>query len=158
MKIGVLSDTHLRTMPLGLEKTILTYFMAVDMIFHAGDVVDTQALEIFDTSELHLVAGNMDSLEIKEKYPAKKVLTVAGFKIGMIHGWGPPSGMEQRIRGEFGDVDCIVFGHTHTPCNRRIGKILFFNPGTATDRRSAGMNSLGILRTGDHIDGEIIYL
>jgi putative phosphoesterase len=158
MKIGVISDTHIRTMTFDLEKVILKHFSDVDMIFHAGDVVEMEVLHIFQSKKLYLVAGNMDSSEIKGKNPWKRVLKVGNFKIGMIHGWGSPSGMEQRIQGEFENVDCIVFGHTHNPCNRMIGKTLFFNPGSPTDKRFANVNTLGVLMVNDFIKGEIIYL
>jgi hypothetical protein len=158
MKIGVLSDTHIRSMPRELEKILLKQLSDADMILHAGDVVEMGVLEIFQSYNLYVVAGNMDSLEIKERYPWKRVLNVGGYKIGMIHGWGSPSGMEQRVQSEFEDVHCIVFGHTHNPCNRRIGKTLFFNPGSPTDRRFARVNSLGILEVDDLLSGEIIYL
>jgi hypothetical protein len=158
MKIGVLSDTHIRTMPLELENVLLKHLSDADIILHAGDVVEMEALKIFQSHELYLVTGNMDSGEIKEINPWKRVISVGAFKIGMIHGWGSPSGMEQRIQGEFEDVDCIVFGHTHNPFNRRIGKTLFFNPGSPTDKRFAKLNSLGVLTVNDVLLGEIIYL
>lgn len=158
MKIGVLSDTHIRTMSLELERMLLKHLSDSDMILHAGDVVEMEVLDIFQSYDLNVVSGNMDSREIKKKYPWKRVLTVGRFKIGMIHGSGSPSGMEKRIQEEFEDLDCIVFGHTHNPSNQMIGKTLFFNPGSPTDKRFAKVNSLGILKVNDLLTGEIIYL
>jgi hypothetical protein len=158
MKIGVLSDTHIRTMSLELERMLLKHLSDSDMILHAGDVVEMEVLDIFQSYDLNVVSGNMDSREIKKKYPWKRVLTVGRFKIGMIHGSGSPSGMEKRIQEEFEDLDCIVFGHTHNPSNYMIGKTLFFNPGSPTDKRFAKVNSLGILKVNDLLTGEIIYL
>ncbi|PIQ84899.1 MAG: hypothetical protein COV73_06465, partial [Candidatus Omnitrophica bacterium CG11_big_fil_rev_8_21_14_0_20_43_6] len=40
--------------------------------------------------------------------------------------------------------DLIIFGHSHKSMNEKIGKILFFNPGSATDIFAA-YNSYGII-------------
>lgn len=158
MKIGVLSDTHLTTMNKELEEVLLRHLADSDIIIHAGDVVDIQVLDIFQSKKLYLVAGNMDTPEIKQNYPWKRVISVEGFKIGLIHGWGSPLGIEERIAREFEKVDCIVFGHTHNSFNKKIGSILFFNPGSPTDKRYASANSLGILKIENGITGKIIYL
>jgi hypothetical protein len=66
--------------------------------------------------------------------------------------------MEKEIIKEFEDIDCLVYGHTHQAENKMIDGVLFFNPGSPTDRRFAMYNSIGILETGEKITGEIIYL
>jgi hypothetical protein len=158
MKIVVLADTHISIISPELEGILLKHLSGVDAVFHAGDVVEMSVLDIFASYKLYVVSGNMDSLEIRERNPRKRVITVGGFKIGMIHGWGSPTGIEERIRGEFENVDCIVYGHTHNPSNRLMGRTLFFNPGSPTDKRFAKVNSLGILEINDTISGKIIYL
>jgi hypothetical protein len=158
MKIGVLSDTHLKTMSSELGEILIKHLSGADIILHAGDVVETEVLDIFKSQELCLVAGNMDSTAIKQNNPWKRVIPLGRFKIGLIHGWGSPAFIEQRIQREFEEVDCIVFGHTHNPCNRKIGKTLFFNPGSPTDKRFAKANSIGILTIENGLSGEIIYL
>ena len=49
--------------------------------------------------------------------PVKKVIDIQGFIVGLIHGWGAPQGIEERIEGEFVDttLDCLVYGHSHEP-------------------------------------------
>ena len=161
LRIAVLSDTHLpdsadaRSFLLALIEDVLA---PVDMILHAGDLVTPDLLDVFDGYPLHVVRGNMDPAT--PGVPIKKIINVGNFTIGMIHGWGPPDGIEERVYAEFSSVsiDCLVYGHSHRPaCHRRDG-ILFFNPGSTTDRRSAPYHSVGLLEIADDILGTIIRL
>jgi hypothetical protein len=158
MKIGVISDTHLENCNRLLEKIAADYFNDVDIVLHAGDIVNLDVLDVFKGKEVHAVSGNMDPDSVKKILPIKKVLEIEGHKIGLIHGWGIPFGMEKEIIKEFEDIDCLVYGHTHQAENKMIDGVLFFNPGSPTDRRFAMYNSIGILETGEKITGEIIYL
>ena len=83
--------------------------------------------------------------EITSKLPVKKVVEALGFKIGVVHGWGAPDGLAEKVRREFNDVDCIVFGHSHRPLLARIDGALMFNPGSPTDQRWAPSFSIGVL-------------
>ncbi|MFH0813468.1 MAG: metallophosphoesterase family protein [Pseudomonadota bacterium] len=158
MKIGVISDTHLRDYSPELKRTVDTYFHDVDMILHAGDIVDMNVLDVFLPKQVEAVAGNMDPFTVTKHLPEKKVIKVGHYKIGLIHGWGAPIGLEDRIRKKFKDIDCLVYGHTHYPVNRIIDGVLFFNPGSPTDRRFIKKNTLGILEINDKITGKIINL
>jgi putative phosphoesterase len=56
------------------------------------------------------------------------------------------------------ELDCIVYGHSHAPHNEVIEGILYFNPGSPTNKRFQQQYSLGILNIIDSkISGEIIY-
>ncbi|MDY6853530.1 MAG: metallophosphoesterase family protein [Thermodesulfobacteriota bacterium] len=156
MKIGVISDTHLTTPSEELGRIIKTYFKDANMILHAGDIVRIEVLKAFNGMDLQAVHGNMDSPEIKKKLPPKRVIRAGRFEIGLIHGWGQPIGMERKVRKEFEEVDCIVFGHTHCPTNRFIDEILFFNPGSLKNRWFDLGVSVGILDLNDKIKGRII--
>jgi hypothetical protein len=158
MKIGVISDTHLNKFPDHLEKRIAKYFKDVDMIFHAGDVVELSVLDFFLDKEVKLVAGNMDSCEIKQISPIKLVIPIEGYKVGLIHGWGSPAGIEDRIIKEFDDIDILVYGHTHNASSFTKNGVLFFNPGSPTDKRFAVVNTIGILEIGEHISHQIITI
>ena len=161
LRIGVLSDTHLpdsedaQEFLLDLIETVLA---PVDMILHAGDLVAPDLLSVFDAYPFHAVRGNMDPAIAG--VPLKKIINVGGFTIGMIHGWGPPGGLEERAYEEFSSVslDCLVYGHSHRPACYRHDGVLFFNPGSATDRRSMDYHSVGLLEIGDDIQGTIIRL
>ena len=158
MKIGVISDTHLREPHSELKKMIEFHFKDVEKIFHAGDFIEQSIAEYLSSQkELIGVCGNMDSYDIQKAFPEKRVIELGGFKIGLIHGGGSPFGIESRIRVEFHEVDAIVYGHTHAPANHQVKNIFFFNPGSPT-RSFIHKPTLGILHLGEKIEGEIIKI
>lgn len=159
MKIGVISDTHLARPDERFLAIIRKHFHDAELILHAGDLVDLSVLDAFGDVKVLGVCGNMDPPRVEEEMPAKRVVDVGRFRIGLIHGWGSPHDLEDRIRGEFTGVDCIVYGHSHYPANHVRDGVLFFNPGTACDRRWSVSNTVGILEVGeDSIAGRIIAL
>jgi len=158
MKIGVISDTHLREPHPEFKKMIEFHFQDVEKIFHAGDFVDWSIAEYLSTrKELIAVYGNMDSQDIRKAFPQKRIIELEGFKIGLIHGGGSPFGIESRIRGEFDEVDAIIYGHTHTPVSHQKRNVYFFNPGSPT-RSFIHRATLGLLHLGERIEGEIIKI
>ncbi len=164
MKIGVISDTHLResnspsVQP--LKEILKKHFHGVDMILHAGDVGDLKFLNwLSSIAPTYAVWGNMDSFEVKQALPDKRVIELKEFKVGLTHGWGPPWGLAERVRSKFDEnINCLVFGHSHQPFNEFERGVLYFNPGTPTDRQFATVNTIGILTVEEGIKGEIIYL
>jgi uncharacterized protein len=158
VKIGVISDTHLYDYDEKLKKIITEHFSDADFIIHAGDLVDLRVLDMFAGKEVKAVYGNMDYFSVKEKLPEQLIFDVKGFKFGLIHGWGPPWNIEEKILAKIGRVDCIVYGHTHEPANHINDGILFFNPGSATDRRFAPHKTIGILEIDKDIQGRIIKI
>lgn len=158
MKIGVISDTHLDNISDHLGERILKHFKDVDIILHAGDVVELSVLDFFSDKEVKLVAGNMDSWEIKQSTPIKQVIQIEGYKLGLIHGWGSPAGIENRILKEFDDIDILIYGHTHNAVSFTKSGVHFFNPGSPTDKRFATKNTIGILNIGNQISSQIITI
>jgi uncharacterized protein len=156
MKIGVLSDTHLRTPSSQLWRIAQVHFRDVDLILHAGDTVEPCIFDVFFPRRVEAVAGNMDSFALKSQLPIKKVVEAGPFRIGLIHGWGSPTGIEERIRPEFTAIDCVVYGHTHRPANHIVGGVLFFNPGSATEKTFTTQNTVGILDINETITVTIL--
>jgi putative phosphoesterase len=156
MKIGVLSDTHLREPDSEFKKLIEFHFRDVEKILHAGDFVDWSVAEYLSSlKEFIAVSGNMDPPDIRKTFPQKRIIELMRFRIGLIHGGGSPFGIESRVKEEFDEISAIVYGHTHTPANHQVKNILFFNPGSPT-RSFIHRATLGILHIGDKIEGEII--
>lgn len=158
VKIGVISDTHLEDYDEALKNNIDEYFGDVDLILHAGDMVDLKVLEIFGRKEVKAVCGNMDNDSVRKKFQEHLLFDVNGFKFLLIHGWGSPWGLEEKISARFKDMDCIVYGHTHKPANHKNGNVLFFNPGSAVDRFFNSSGTLGILEIDKAIKGRIIKI
>ncbi len=158
MKIGVLSDTHLRRVSREFREIYDRYLFDKDVIMHAGDFVSTRVIDFLSSKSFHGVRGNMDTSEITRLLPGKKVIKLGPYRLGLIHGWGPSSGLEDRIWPEFEGVDVIVYGHSHHTANYVRDGVLLFNPGTATGFSSSGIHTIGVLELDDTIHGEIITL
>jgi putative phosphoesterase len=158
MKFGVISDTHLRQAERSLEDLLRGPFQGVEKILHAGDITELPVLDIFREKEVYAVCGNMDAPSVRQQLPEKRMIRAGKFRIGLIHGWGGPEGIEERIQGEFTGVQCIIHGHTHFPSQNQRGGILFFNPGAFGGMGGLRRKSVGLLDVGDQIAAEIIYL
>jgi len=158
VKIGVISDTHLSGYDTRLARIVAHHFKDADLILHAGDLVDLRVLDIFGGIEVKAVSGNMDNMPVKDKLPEQLIFEIKGFKIGLIHGWGSPLGVEEKLLAKLGDVNCVVYGHTHKPANYKENGILFFNPGSAVDKRFADTRTIGILEIDKEIKGRIISI
>ena len=151
MKIGVISDTHARTLD-DIPAPVLKTLAEVDLIVHAGDFTERAVLEgLRSMAEVKAVCGNMDSGELREMLPARETFLASGHSIGLVHGSGGPWGIANRIRDMFADPDIIIYGHSHVAKNQIIRQSLLFNPGRCRD-------SYGILEIGDRIKAEVIRL
>lgn len=158
MKIGVISDTHLTAVDDRFAELTRRYFSGVDVIIHAGDIVDESVFTFLSTWRLLAVLGNMDRGSLVDMLPHKRTEQLEGMRIGITHGGGSPGRLASRVREEFraDSVDCIVFGHSHAPCVSTDQGVLIFNPGSPTDKRFAEKNTLGFLTiTENGITGEI---
>ena len=159
MKIGVISDTHLKGSDSFLEKVAERHFSDVDLILHAGDIISLDVLNAFKGKKLIAVAGNSDLPGVRETLPERSIIRANHFKIGLTHGWGFPLGMGSRVGTLFEGVDCVVFGHSHRATIFRRKGILYFNPGALSPGiASLWRRSIGILTVEKEIRGEIIKL
>ena len=159
MKIGVLSDTHVPDIMPSLPSAVFTIFKGVDLILHAGDIIELSVLEELRTiAPVEAVAGNMDDSEVHLKLPIKKIIPIGKYSVGLIHGKYKIDVQKEMIRKEFENVDLIVFGHSHTPFWGKIDGVYFLNPGSPTDKRYAPYNSVAVLDVGDELKAEIVRL
>ena len=149
MRIGVISDTHVQTIE-DIPPAIMKALEKVDLIIHAGDITERAVFEgLRELGEVKAVYGNMDSGELKRMLPDKRIIDAGGKQVGLVHGSGGPWGMEERVRSLFGEVDIIIFGHSHLSFNEYIRGTLMFNPGRARD-------SFGIVTIDKEIKAEIL--
>jgi uncharacterized protein len=137
MIIGLISDTHDNIH--NIQKAILLFNdKHVSFVIHAGDIVSPEAVEAFAGVKLIGVLGNND-LEIDG-------LTNAFDKIGgqlkgefceieqddlifaVYHG---TNSRRKESLIQSGKYDVVVCGHTHKVQNKKVGKTLVINPGTA---------------------------
>jgi uncharacterized protein len=159
MRIGVLSDTHLRTPEPFLDVILDEFFADADTILHAGDIVARKVLERLEERGVIAVCGNMDDYEVAETLPQVRIIAAENLRIGLIHGWGSKEGLCERIISRLGEdkVDLIAFGHSHIPFWGKVNGIHMFNPGSASQNRHIGNGTVGIIEIdGDNIEARFI--
>ncbi|HHT62379.1 MAG: metallophosphoesterase family protein [Bacillota bacterium] len=170
MKIAVVSDTHVPHKFETISQRMKEGLTGVDLILHCGDIVTPDVLsEIASFAPVYAVAGNHDLEFFGDTLPRKRVIEVAGYRIGMIHG-DELDGNHVKKSEQYGliyeivikpflfenPLDCIVFGHSHQPLiqsfpvvfkpshGRRIKQdVLVFNPGTPV--RNRRLSTMGYL-------------
>lgn len=150
MRIGLVSDTHLprfgRQLPAPLVHGLTE--AGVSLILHAGDLTAPEVAAWFEAiAPFDAVAGNNDPPELWARYGRCKVLTVAGVRIGMVHGDGTGGSTRERAIAAFADapVDVVLYGHSHIPYCERHGTLWVVNPGSPSDKRRQPRYSYGLL-------------
>jgi putative phosphoesterase len=150
VKVAIVGDTHMprfgRARPAALA--IGLRVERVEMIVHVGDFTGPGIPALFEAiAPLEAVAGNNDPPALVARFGRRKLLAVAGARIGLIHGDGAGgTTMSRSVAAFAGDVvDAICFGHSHQPlCERRNG-VWLVNPGSPTDKRRQPRYSYAIL-------------
>jgi len=159
MKVGVLSDTHVPFAAPSLPAAVFEIFRGVDLILHAGDIVELSVLdELRAIAPVEAVAGNVDGPEVQRVLPSRKVLSLGPFTAGLVHGKYRLDVQHEMIRREFDAVDLIVYGHSHRPFWGVVGDVLMLNPGSPTDCRHAPYHSVALLTVEDALTAEIVRL
>ncbi|SEF62257.1 metallophosphoesterase family protein [Paenibacillus sp. UNC499MF] len=162
MKIGVLSDTHMRPTAGKLPDAVLEGLAGVDLILHAGDWTSPEIIGwVENIAAVESVAGNNDGPDIVRRFGYSKLIEAGGLKIGLVHGdRGRGRTTEQRALFTFQDEhpDVIVFGHSHIPYSERVDGLLLFNPGSPWDKRWQPRFSFGLIETdGEKIEARHIF-
>lgn len=127
MKVGVVSDTHLPRFGDRLPERLRRGLGAerVELILHLGDFTGREVPAFLETlAPLEAVAGNNDPPALVRRFGRRKVVTLDGVRVGMVHGDGTRSTTAGRSVRAFEDdgVDVICFGHSHRAiCERRDG-------------------------------------
>lgn len=137
-KLVLLSDTHIPNRARDLPGNLWQAIDAADLVIHAGDWVDAATLDALQSRshELLAVCGNNDGEDLRSRLPEVARAVIDGVGIAVVHETGAAAGREQRMDAAFGDVDVLIFGHSHipwdsvTPAGMRL-----LNPGSPTDRR-----------------------
>lgn len=146
----MVSDTHLPRfgdrLPASLHRGLGEE--GVDLILHLGDFTGSEVPRLLEAlAPLEAVAGNNDPPALVRRFGRRKVVTLGGVRIGMVHGDGTHgTTMSRSLRTfEKGAVDVICFGHSHRPMCERRGEIWLVNPGSPTDKRTQSRYSYVIL-------------
>src|SRR4029077_7574385 len=128
MKVGVVSDTHLPRfgdrLPAGLLRGLGAE--GVERILHLGDFTGPEIPRLFETvAPLEAVAGNNDPAALVRRFGRRKVVTLDGVRVGMVHGDGTQGTTGTRSLHTFeraGGGD-IFLRHTPRPVCERHGEV-----------------------------------
>jgi uncharacterized protein len=132
-----------------------------DLVLHGGDFVSVGFLEELRGigPPVEGIHGNMDEPDLKALLPKERVVEVDGLRIAMVHNAGLRVGREARLAARFADCEAVVYGHTHVPQVERFQHLWVLNPGSPTERRSAPVHSMLVLRIrGRRITPELVTL
>lgn len=156
-RVGCVSDTHLPGPPRSLPAALLRALAGVDLILHAGDLVDETVLdELGSVAPVLAVAGNVDPAPLAGRLPRARLIRIgrpehdAPWRIGLVHGdSGVGASTPDRALSVFTSADVVVFGHSHQPlCDEHQG-VVRLNPGSPTAHRFAPWPSYGLLTLPD---------
>lgn len=149
-KVGVIADTHGLLRPEAIE-----FLKKCDLILHAGDVGNPDILKLLSSiAPTYAIRGNIDKGSWAKKLPDKDVLEVENKFFYLIHNID-----DLDLDPAAGKFDAVIFGHSHQPISYKKDGVLYFNPGSAGQRRFKLPITIGkvtILNSG--LESEIITL
>ena len=149
--IGVLGDTHVPERCNQLPLQLLETLAGVDLIVHTGDFTHHSVFEqLTEITRVRAVRGNMDDEYLRILLPETEKFQVAGRTIGLTHGWGPKSGLEQRVFSRLDPVDILIHGHSHELSTKWLNGSFLVNPGSISGNLD-GSRSFLFLELGESI-------
>lgn len=161
LTLGVLSDTHLypggrRQLP--SEIPALFSRFGCGLILHAGDCCTIDVLRpLADIAPVLVVVGNNDRGELLELGEREIAIRVGEKRVALVHGDGGRSARTEARERFAGNVDLVVYGHSHVPKIEMVDGTILFNPGSPTDRRWTPHFGVGVIRIANgSIDPELI--
>lgn len=164
LDVGIVSDTHLPRFGRALPRALVAGLRdrAVELILHCGDMTDLLAVDLLSAiAPVDGVAGNNDGDEIRERFGRKKIVTLDGVRVGLVHGDSGAYAAPRNAVEAFApaDVDVICFGHSHRPLREHLGAVLLLNPGSPTDKRMNPRYSYATMRldAGRVVDARLHY-
>ena len=90
--IALISDTHVPDQIRQLPSRLIERLHGVDLILHAGDLVCLDVLHSLQAiARTIAVQGNMDEPAVLRRLPRKRLLALAGRRVGLIHGNQAPA-------------------------------------------------------------------
>jgi putative phosphoesterase len=138
VRLLLLADTHVPRRAKDLPARVWEEVERADVVVHAGDWVDVSLLDALEERSARLLAcwGNNDGPPLRARLPEVARAELAGVRFAVVHETGSSAGRDARMAAAYGDVDVLVFGHSHIPWDTTAASGLrLLNPGSPTDRR-----------------------
>jgi len=122
LRVLIISDTHIDSIR-NLPEVVIFHIKNTDAVIHAGDIIGIKAYEEMKKLNKHLYAvrGNMDIL--LTSLPDKLTFKLEELMISVTHG-DMYVNLYNGLIYDFPDSDIVVFGHTHHPYSKTVGKTI----------------------------------
>jgi putative phosphoesterase len=118
----------------------------VDIIVHGGDIVIQSVLDtLAELTPTIAVFGNNEPLQLWKDLPERIILSVGDHRIGILHGHGGASARATAKTAFDEPVELVIYGHSHIPLIEEVDGVVYFNPGSPTDRRWSRHFGIGII-------------
>ncbi len=137
-RLLLMADTHVPKRAKHLPAQLWAAVEDADVVIHAGDWVVVDLLDALEAKASRIVGvfGNNDGPDLRARLPEVARAELAGLQLAVVHETGQAAGRERRCEDLYGDVDVLVFGHSHIPWDTVTpAGLRLLNPGSPTDRR-----------------------
>ena len=148
MTVGVISDTHGLLRPEALE-----LLRGSEHIIHAGDIGHAEIIPTLERiAPVTAIRGNIDQGPWARRFPETQVVELGGLHIYILHDLKALD-LNPKVAG----FAAIISGHSHQPKQEIKDGVLYFNPGSAGQRRFKLPVTLGRLEiTNGRVQGKIL--
>lgn len=142
VKIGIISDSHGR-----LRSDVLDNLAGCDYILHAGDIDRPEILDrLEEIAPVCAVRGNNDWGSWAQRLPKSRTVELGGVKFFLVHD-------RRDVPWKLGDIQVVVFGHSHVYLEDKLEGRLWLNPGSCAWPRFGGGVSMARLSVeGTHVE------
>ncbi len=182
VRIGLLADSHVPHRLPALPPAVFTHLSGVDLILHAGDLVDPAILKpLGRIAPVQAVRGNLhlqSPWPNDQRLPMYLDLNILGHRLLVTHGhlshlrnliekWWlllpnhprfANHRLMKRLVRAFPGADVYIFGHSHRATVVRWRGALFVNPGATCPTRNETPSVARLTVTTEGVEAEILRL
>jgi uncharacterized protein len=155
VRILVTGDTHLSARRTWLPGALLQSASDAEVIVHAGDFCTGATKELFESlGPVLAVRGNNDDATLMTALPDRLFVNAGERWMLITHGHleRGTSARNAVQKAYGGELDLVIYGHSHQPCWEEVKGTWFLNPGSPTMRRREPRFSFAVIefdRTGE---------
>lgn len=143
MVIGIISDTHGLLRPEAKDN-----LKDCNLIIHGGDIGKLKVIEeLEEITKAEFIKGNCDKGVEFNQTPDTKIINIDDSKIYIVHDIS-----KIDIDLEKGQIDIVIYGHSHKSNIYKKDGILYINPGSVGPRRFKLPTTMAKLYIGDNKD------
>lgn len=150
MRLIATSDTHLKKPE--IPKKLLDLMETADLVVHAGDFESYEVYEKFSEFKLVAVRGDSDDPRILESLPEVAEFEFGGFRFGVVHKGNYINNFDDLLYKAMElDVDLLIFGHLHRFILEKVKDKVILCAGSPTEPRMSFASCAEIIIEGKEI-------